>query len=656
MDINSVLNNISFDMPKSKTNIIKVIGVGGGGGNAVNYMHKQGIEGVDYVICNTDAQALERSSILNKIQLGVSLTEGLGAGADPEVGEKAAMESVEDIKAMLGDSTKMVFITAGMGGGTGTGAAPIIAKICKEKDILTIGIVTSPFKFEGRPRFEQAQKGIEKLRQYVDSLIVINNDKLRDIYGNLGIKSGYAKADEVLTIAAKGIAEIITKPFDVNVDLRDVKKVLSDSGTAIMGSAKGKGQNRAMEAITAALDSPLLNDNKINGAKNVLLLIVYGNDEIKVEEVEEIHEYIQKEAGGSYQTDIIHGIGEDPSLDDEIIVTIVATGFNSEQQHEIIDLEQKKIVHILENEQPIIQELDTKTSFTDISFENFQNNLKNESASKNEIPEQEKIINYLEDFDDEDDDFSGWGSTPVAPPPTLEKPVIAEKTQVLEVKAPSIERTALTEKPQTDFLANIKNNPLYHLPVEFEIIPNKEVISAVPPQEFVIYSQKKEKPISVKKEIKTEIPEKKTLTLFETNLAEEKKETKTIRHFLSDVETETETISAPISEKKIISSLEEEIPFQIKVVEPEEVPNKAIDDLKASLNNRSKSFKSFNHTFNRSASSMREMEEIPAYKRNGQGLEMFDTESNVSRFSFNTDSNNALQIRKNNSFLHDNVD
>ena len=280
---NSEFGNISFDLPKNQSNVIKVIGVGGGGSNAINHMFQQGIKGVDFVICNTDSQALQNSGVPNKIQLGVNLTEGLGAGANPEIGESAAVESLEDIRRMLDTNTKMVFITAGMGGGTGTGAAPVIAKMAKEMDILTVGIVTIPFQFEGKMRNEQAQQGIEKLRKHVDSLIVINNNKLREVYGNLGFKAGFSKADEVLSTASRGIAEVITHHYTQNIDLRDAKTVLSNSGTAIMGSAEASGKTRAQEAIMKALDSPLLNDNKISGAKNVLLLIVSGSQEITID-------------------------------------------------------------------------------------------------------------------------------------------------------------------------------------------------------------------------------------------------------------------------------------------------------------------------------------------------------------------------------------
>ena len=342
-------DNILFEMPKSQSNTIKVIGVGGGGSNAVNHMFQQDIKGVDFVICNTDAQALENSSIPNKIQLGVNLTSGLGAGANPEVGEQAAKESIKEIQEMLNTQTKMVFITAGMGGGTGTGAAPIIAKIAKDMDILTVGIVTMPFQFEGRMRSKQAQAGIDELRNNVDSLIVINNNKLREVYGNLGFKAGFSKADEVLSTAARGIAEVITHHYKQNIDLHDAKTVLSNSGTAIMGSAKEEGTSRAKSAIVKALDSPLLNDNKITGAKNVLLLIVSGTNEVTLDEIGEINDFIQTEAG--FEANIIMGIGEDKDLGDAIAVTVVATGFALDQQSNITNTEVKKTVYTLEDEQ-----------------------------------------------------------------------------------------------------------------------------------------------------------------------------------------------------------------------------------------------------------------------------------------------------------------
>ena len=340
---------LHFDLPKNRSSVIKVIGVGGGGSNAVNFMKLAGINGVDFVVCNTDAQALEHSPVETKIQLGQSLTEGLGAGANPEIGERAALESADDIKALLATNTKMVFITAGMGGGTGTGAAPVIAKAAQEMGILTVGIVTLPFAFEGNVRSRQAEAGIEKLRANVDSLIVVNNNKLREVYGNLGFKAGFNKADEVLATAARGIAEVITHHYRTNIDLRDAKTVLAGSGTALMGSFAAGGPNRATEAIAGALDSPLLNDNHIRGAKNVLLLIVSGSNEheITFDEIGEINDFIQTEAGG--QANIIMGIGEDSSLGQAVQVTVIATGFEANSiRAGLAPQEEAKVFHSLD--------------------------------------------------------------------------------------------------------------------------------------------------------------------------------------------------------------------------------------------------------------------------------------------------------------------
>ena len=340
--------NLSWDLPKNQSNVIKVIGVGGGGSNAINYMYNKGINGVDYVICNTDAQALENSPVPNKVQLGINLTEGMGAGADPKIGEKAAIESLDVLKKMLDKNTKMVFITAGMGGGTGTGAAPIISNLAMEMGILTVGIVTMPFVFEGKVRTDQANLGLERLRDSVDSLVVINNNKLREIYGNLGVKEGFTKADEVLATAAKGIAEVITNHYTQNIDLKDAKTVLSKSGNAIMGSYSASGEKRALKAVTNALDSPLLNDNRIDGAQNVLLLIVSGLSEITIDEIGIINDHIQEKAGN--KANIIMGIGEDNSLTEEIAVTVIATGFDMKQQDEILHIEPKKTIYSLEDE------------------------------------------------------------------------------------------------------------------------------------------------------------------------------------------------------------------------------------------------------------------------------------------------------------------
>ena len=628
---------VDFGEVDNDKSIIKVVGVGGGGGNAVNYMYKQNIKGVDYIICNTDRQALDKSPIVNKIHLGIELTEGLGAGSNPEVGEQSAMESIEEIKAMLGTNTKMAFITAGMGGGTGTGAAPIIAKICRDMGILTVGIVTSPFKFEGEIRLAQAQKGIENLRKQLDSLIVINNNKLRDTYGNLGIKTGFAKADEVLTIAAKGIAEVITKDFEVNIDLRDAHTVLSNSGTAIMGTGYGTGDNRAMDAVKSALESPLLNDNRITGAKNVLLLILYGKEEITMDEVAEINEYIQKEAGNSqelaagYKTNIIMGMGEEEALEDKVMVTVVATGFSTEQQHEIIDVEPKKIVHSLDENTPFVQELDTTSSFTDISFEN--------SLKRKQQAQSESVTSF---------------TTPQA---TVSQPIRSEVGITLH--APEKKTNSITI-----------DDSLYRVPVQYEVV---ERFVAAPQEEFVIYQEKKTtpkpqpvQPLQVEREVIVMEPQRPqaSVTKQKAVMSAMAEEDAKIVHNLNDyLEVEEMLIHAhsPQPEEKI----DEEFRAEIRVKEttsPKEQPkeenqNAYLAALKENAANRRTTFKNMSHQFsNQNNYRLEDLENTPAYMRKNVDISSSSQASAVSRSTISLDSNNVTQIRENNSFLHDNVD
>tara|TARA_B110000261_G_scaffold156979_1_gene191496 strand:- start:398 stop:2050 length:1653 start_codon:yes stop_codon:yes gene_type:complete len=339
---------MDFQMPKNQSSQIKVMGIGGGGSNAVNYMFEHGIKGVDFVICNTDAQALEASPVPIKIQLGASLTEGLGAGSNPQVGREAAEESADRITELLDSNTKMLFLTAGMGGGTGTGAAPVIAEIAREKGILTVGVVTNPFSTEGGYRKQYAEDGLAELKKYVDTLLIINNDKLIEVYGDLTFTQAFGKANEVLNTATKGIAEVISQHLLVNIDLNDARKVLENSGTAVMGQAIAEGENRAIEAVIGALDSPLLNDNDITGAQQVLLKIVTGNgdDEIKMSELFKIKNKIQEAAGRN--VNIIEGIGIDPELGSAVSVTVVATGFEEKRKPKVttivgLDEDQEKV-------------------------------------------------------------------------------------------------------------------------------------------------------------------------------------------------------------------------------------------------------------------------------------------------------------------------
>lgn len=486
-----------FDLPKHRSSSIKVIGVGGGGSNAVNYMYQQGIEGVDFVVCNTDAQALNNSPVPNRIQLGQSTTEGLGAGANPEVGEQAALESMEDIKKFLDPNTKMVFITAGMGGGTGTGAAPVIAGISKELGILTVGIVTAPFYFEGKMRLEQAEKGIEKLQKNVDSLIVINNDKLRELYGNLGYKASFAKADEVLTTASKGIAEVISKHYATNIDLRDARTVLADSGTAIMGTGKASGENKAKDAINAALDSPLLNNNKITGAKNVLLLIVSGDNEVTMDEIGIINEHIQAEAGNN--ANIIMGVGEDLELGDKISVTVVATGFPMEDQV-FTGKEEEKVFHRLEEEQPLVQKLSTDTPFP----VHVKKTMPIEFVEKKEDEEPEEIKFFLEEAEEKpvikneiEDSFEPHLKTDVQQPLFTEDKVEEEKLLFEEEELEIVAETEI--KAEEDFPQTI----MFSLDDDFE---EEEKVFETEKPVFATQTTKPEAKQEVKKEIAPEDP------------------------------------------------------------------------------------------------------------------------------------------------------
>ena len=646
---NSEFGSISFDLPKNQSNVIKVIGVGGGGSNAINHMFKQGIKGVDFIVCNTDSQALDNSSVPNKIQLGVNLTEGLGAGANPDVGQQSAIESIADIEKMLDGNTKMVFITAGMGGGTGTGAAPVIAQLAKERDILTVGIVTLPFLFEGKVRQEQALLGIEKLRKQVDSLIVINNNKLREVYGNLGFKAGFSKADEVLATASRGIAEVITHHYTQNIDLKDAKTVLSNSGTAIMGSANASGENRAKEAIMSALDSPLLNDNKITGAKNVLLLIVSGSDEITIDEIGEINDFIQVEAG--FNANIIMGVGEDESLGEAISVTIIATGFDIEQQNEIVNTEPKKIIHTLEDEQKNVYDLTKKVV---PSF-----NLNTESTVTNTSTER-IVFELLEE--------------------EVAEPVVSINKEELIV--------------MSEFIKN--------LDVTFEIV------SPINDFDFVVSSPK----IETVEQTKTEAPrviekqEQATfsfdLPLFNTSSVNEpvaKMEETTVLFELTNetrdikvneavqfvpvteltdngiirytLEEYTELENVFVDSKPSATVVEEMIPEEMNItmkqvdvaanssstfenISPMEMTIE--ETLKFRADERRNKLKEFNYKFHNNISKIDELEKEPAYKRHGIDLSNAHSNSTNSRISVGMDSNDDIQLRSNNSYLHDNVD
>jgi len=538
---------MQFEMLKEKSSIIKVIGVGGGGGNAVNHMYKQGITGVDFIICNTDAQALELSPIPNKVQLGASLTEGMGAGSIPEVGKNSAIENIDDIKQMLGTNTKMLFITAGMGGGTGTGASPIIAKAARELDILTVGIVTMPFSFEGKRRKMQAEEGLEELKRNVDSFLVISNDRLRQIFGNLTLGSAFAQADNILTTAAKGIAEIITLPGYINVDFKDVRTVMKDSGVAIMGSSAAEGESRALKAVEGALASPLLKDNEIEGARYILLNISSGNQEVTMDEVSIITDYIQEEAG--LAADLIWGNCKDEELGEKLSVTIIATGFQTKDEREKEQSSKKIVSMLVPEDAPLVRPVNE-----------FVNPVKTESASAEPYMKAQ---------------------------PQPQQPVKDTQTQTglfdlfaKSEEAPVIRHNLVTEEPpqqepegSADFTFKLAESVMNFEPVKPEPAPQPE-------------------------------PEPEP------------------------------TPVAGADDNKTDESIEEQLRKSRERI-------MRLKDLSMKLRN----------------GNIQELENVPAYKRKEIALQQTPAsdESQISRFSL-TDTDGQTEIRRNNSFLHDNVD
>lgn len=549
-----------FDLPKDQSSIIKVFGVGGGGSNAVNHMYDQGIVGVNFVVLNTDAQAIDMSRVPNKIQLGPALTQGLGAGARPEIGEKSAEESVEVIKELLNKNTKMVFITAGMGGGTGTGAAPVVARIAREMGVLTVGIVTTPFWFEGKSRYNHAMEGIEKLRENVDTLLIINNDKIREMYGNLKRSEAFGHANNILTTAAKAISEIITVPGEINVDFADVQTVMKNGGSAIMGCATAEGDDRALRAAQGALNSPLLNDNEIRGAKKVLVNITTGAHQVTMDEIGVIMEYVQEAAGS---TDIILGACDDPSLGDKLSVTLIATGF--EVGKKAAPFVEQKVVKVYElNDKPVVNEVVVNP--TPVVAE-----------TKNEVVENITATTIVEE-------------TPLI----TEQPVLTlnleEETYSLFDIAPQAEETVSNENT-----------------FEFEVTAQEQVLPQV------------------------------ELTTEETV-----------------VEQQQEMTAQPVIE----SRTDEYVVYTKKSYETDSVSQINSDDMSRQLEDRKKILAGLSYRFG-NKQNLGELENEPAYKRKGldlNGEQSFSTMNDNSRYSVSDDGTNRPEIKKNNSFLHDNVD
>ncbi len=597
-------------------------------------MYEKGIHGVDFVICNTDAQTLDNNPVANKVQLGTTITEGLGAGADPEVGEKSAIESIEDIKAAMGQNTKMVFITAGMGGGTGTGAAPVIAKVAKDMGILTVGIVTVPFSFEGKRRLEQAENGLDKLRNNVDSLIVINNDKLRQQFGNLGFKQGFSKADEVLTNAAKGMAEVITGYFDVNIDFRDAKSVLQNSGTALMSTGVASGENKAEEAVRKALDSPLLNDNKITGAKNVLLLIRSGAEEVTMDEIGIIMDHIQKEAGNT--ADIIFGVGADEELGDSVSVLVIATGFSNDNKKFAGPTEKIKISlndsFDTPKESPFKTRQERETS-SDQGYDFGGKNLFRLDDEDNDTPqfgltstekkmtiENEEIKTEINFFDREEDTqdnpTQSWRNEEDEQSFNLfSLDEEAEDPNDLEIQSFKFDFDNKKEEPQSN---TFNNSYSEEKPVEFSFFVNESVKNE-PKSDFG--QPKAEFARSAEVNQLTEEPLQKVEHFFQ-NLKEE-----------SVVENKTE-IETP-------KPTEEEFTFVDKTVDQERVIERR---------NKLKEFNSRYQNFDSSS----EFESVPAFKRKNISIDG----NNASDQNINTylsDNNGNMQIREN-RFLNKDVD
>ena len=669
---------MEFDLPKENASIIKVIGVGGGGSNAVNHMYRQGIKGVDFIVCNTDKQALDMSPVPHKIVLGTTLTEGRGAGSIPEVGRNAAIENIEDIRGLLANNTKMVFITAGMGGGTGTGAAPIIAGIAREMGILTVAIVTVPFLFEGKKRRLQAEEGLEQLKQNVDTLLVVCNDKLREMYGNLKLSDAFSHADDVLAIAAKSIAEVISLTQQINVDFADVCTVMRNSGVAIMGSAVVSGENRSTRAVEQALNSPLLNDNNITGARFVLLNIISGENEITMDELGEITDYIQEAAGQT--AEIIKGYGVDPSLGDNVNVTIIATGFNQNN--------------------PIAYEYTKKQAAEKVVLELDENKLELVEAVQNEL--KAEVVNPLEPF-----------LVSKQPEPIAEEKIA--KVDIVNVLAPFIvaEEPVLEINLQEEIQEPIAEvalveeiiEPIAEVTLEEEIVlPIAEVTlveeiiepiaevelteEIIEPVAEVVLEEEIALPIAeveLKEEILEPVAESEVIepvlntnVEFEiTNFTETETTTSNLELVIENNETPelvAEILPVATIPEIIVTAVAANEPFLIKrdVVETsaasdlvvseqineEELAKKIQKDEQQKKNlDRIQKLKELSLKL-KTPKGLNEMEHEPAYVRKNINLENVphSSESQVSRYTLTENEEKKIEIRPNNSFLHDQVD
>lgn len=591
---------LNFDQPSNEFNsIIKVVGVGGGGSNAVNHMFRLGISGVDFIVCNTDIQALQVSPVPHKVQLGATLTEGLGAGSVPEVGRNAAIESINEIREMLSQNTKMVFITAGMGGGTGTGAAPVIAQVAKELGILTVGIITIPFAFEGKKRRTQADSGLEELKNTVDTLLIISNEKLREIHGNLKLTEAFAKADDVLTTAAKSIAEIIDMTLHINVDFNDIRTVMHESGVAIMGSSAASGEGRAIKAVEQALSSPLLNDNNITGARYVLLNVTSGKEELSMDELGEITDYIQEAAGQT--AEIIQGYGVDPNLTEDVKVTIIATGFQSKNAGGIAASrpEVKKIM--LVDDAPAVQQVveavvTPQAETPVVKVEEVEHKLYEEPYLKAEGPVVSSIETVKIDLE------------------------ILNNNEVEEDKS-YLEEFTLRVEDEIKETRSVEETPVineYVAPVVDEFIAPIESIEPV-----------------------ANVEEDQALN-FTFRVEEEK------------------TIINEVPSTPVINDRTEEIKQVVaESAAPavESTENSTSDEYFKRTQERISRLKALSFKL-KTPNGLSEMENEPAYVRRGVSLNdtPHSSASEVSRYTLTENEEKKIEIKPNNSFLHDNVD
>ncbi|MDG2425763.1 MAG: cell division protein FtsZ [Flavobacteriales bacterium] len=620
-----------FSLNRPKGASIKVIGVGGGGSNAVNYMFEQGIKGVDFIVCNTDNQALAASNVPNRIQLGTTLTSGEGAGSQPEIGQNAAIENLEDVMTCIGEGTNMVFITAGMGGGTGTGAAPIIARACKEEGILTVGIITVPFGFEGRRRAQQADAGLEEMRNAVDTLLVIRNEKLRELFGNLTLRKAFSNADEVLCTAAKGIAEVMTHTGDINVDMNDVKTVMKDSGVAIMGAGSASGQARALAAVTDAMESPLLNDSDITGANFVLLNISHGTEEVLMDEITEITDHIQACAG--QEAEVIWGYGQNDDLGDELCVTVIATGFEVKKNAVESPTEKKLMLEDTEHPKAIVELMTSP-----LSGEDPDQNLDDacDSAVEGRDSQGEEIH------------LKGDGHA--------ERASEGLSADNVSLKHTADDVTDANAEPSSAVVHDLFDNiPNDGLPADGLVIKTDDqsvVAGEEAEDDFTMFD--------ITDEVQTDhVPDDEHGITFTDEVSDEQTVNENIDHPKADTNDQIQDVS----ESTELGDPNESTPPSVEATMSQPPANQAavtpISPENAQLLNeeRLKRIKESTAML-RTPSGLSKLEDEPAYKRRNVDLQHVphSSKSEATRLSVDLDDENGPELRSNNPFLHDNVD